>query len=188
MASAKVDPVRNSFPLNDAGYSPSGRFAPSCAATSTARNDRTPYLPSSQTVCVRKEYDFSNGERNKYASRFPRRPKWPIPVEDDSFTLTAAQRRELDRRVKDAKDRNRFLLVSQISDRFTLYYSVSDDAWVANDPTYATLFKREKAAGVVKRLLGSSARIVRCRVDTRGRLVLTSVPLPMRRRRRLRRA
>lgn len=137
---------------------------------------------------MRKEYDFSNGERNKYVSRFPRRPKWPVPMADDDFILTAAQRRELDRRVKDARDRSRYLLVSQIGDRFALYYSVSEDAYVANDPTYATLFKREAAARVVQRLLGSNVRIVRCRVNTRGRLVLTSVPLRMRRRRRLTRA
>ena len=137
---------------------------------------------------MRKEYDFTNGQRNRYASRFPRRPKWPVAVADEDVILTAAQRRELDRRVKDAKDRSRYLLVSQISDRFALYYNVSEDAYVANDPTYATLFKREATARVVQRLLGSNVRIVRCRVNNSRRLVLTSVPLPKHRRRRLTRA
>lgn len=134
---------------------------------------------------MRKEYDFTNGQRNRYASRFPRHPKWPVAMADEDVILTAAQRRELDRRVKDARDRSRYLLVSQIGDRFALYYNVSEDAYVANDPTYATLFKREAAARVVQRLLGSNVRIVRCRVNSRRRLVLTSVPFRKHRRRRL---
>ena len=126
---------------------------------------------------MRKEYDFSKGVRNRYASKLPRRPRWP--VEEEDLPLTAAQRRELDRRSKDALDRGRYLLVSQIGDRFALYYDVSNDAYVANDPRYATLFKREKTARAVQRLVSPNVRIVRCRVNSRGRLVLSSVPLRM---------
>ena len=47
--------------------------------------------------------------------------------------------------------------------RFALYYNVSDDVYVMNDPCGATLFKRRKTALAVKALLGGSIRIIRCK-------------------------
>jgi len=77
--------------------------------------------------------------------------------------LTPAQIRELRRRVADLDDVTRYLLVSQMAPRFALYYNVSDDVYVMNDPQGATLFKRHKAALAVKALLGGSIRILRCK-------------------------
>ncbi len=63
----------------------------------------------------------------------------------------------------DLDDATRYLLVSQMGPRFALYYNVSDDVYVMNDPRGATLFKRRKAALAVKALLGESIRILRCK-------------------------
>ena len=63
----------------------------------------------------------------------------------------------------DLDDATRYLLVSRMGPRFALYYSVSDDVYVMNDPRGATLFKRRKAALAVKALLGGSIRILRCK-------------------------
>jgi hypothetical protein len=70
---------------------------------------------------------------------------------------------ELRRRMADLDDATRYLLVSQMGPRFALYYNVSDDVYVMNDPRGATLFKRRKAALAVKALLGESIRILRCK-------------------------
>ena len=70
--------------------------------------------------------------------------------------------RELQRRVDDLRDATRFLLVSQLTSRFALYYNVIDDVYVMNDPKGATHFKRRKAAAAVKALFGKSVRIVQC--------------------------
>lgn len=77
------------------------------------------------------------------------------PADED---LTTAQVRELRRR-----DATRYMLVSQMGPRFALYYNVSEDAYVMNDPRGATLFKRRNAALAVKTLLGGSLRVIRCR-------------------------
>jgi len=77
--------------------------------------------------------------------------------------LTPAQIAELRRRVVDLDDVTRYLLVSQLAPRFALYYNVSDDVYVMNDPQGATLFKRHKTALAVKALLGGSIRILRCK-------------------------
>jgi len=82
------------------------------------------------------------------------------PVDDE---LTPTQIRELRRRKVDLDDITRYLLVSQMAPRFALYYNVSDDVYVMNDPRGGTLFKRRKAALAVKALLGGSIRILRCK-------------------------
>ena len=118
---------------------------------------------------MRKEYDFSQGVRGRVRVSPPgQRDPAPgttfresDPVDDE---LTPAQVRELRRRVVDLDDTTRYLLVSQMGPRFALYYNVSDDVYVMNDPRGATLFKRRKAALAVKVLLGGgSIRILRCK-------------------------
>jgi len=90
--------------------------------------------------------------------------------------LTAAQKREIERRVRDADDRTRYLIVSGFGPRFALYYNVSDDTYAMNSPELGTLFKRRAAATAVQGLLGSGTEILRCRVDRAGQLVKGSVP------------
>jgi hypothetical protein len=130
---------------------------------------------------VRKEYDFSKGVKNRYVARLSKRPRRPVEVSPhDPPDLTRAQTRELDRRLADLRDRSRYLLVSRLGPRFDLYYNVSEDTYGMSEPPHATLFKRRQAAAAIKRLLGKSIDLIRCRVDRRGKLVLRSVPSPKR--------
>lgn len=126
---------------------------------------------------MRKKYDFSGGVRGRRAAGHQCRPTRPEPAQDgDDWPLTKAQIRELNRRLADSRDRTRYLLASVFGPKFALYYSVSEDTYGMNDPRHATLFKRRAAALAIRRLLGSGVRVLRCRVDRLGRLVLRSVP------------
>jgi hypothetical protein len=52
--------------------------------------------------------------------------------------------------------------------------------WAANDPAAGTLFKRRAAAVAVRSLLRSDVQIVKCRVNTRERVINASIsPLPV---------
>jgi hypothetical protein len=97
------------------------------------------------------------------------------PVADEDPPLTAAQRRALERHVKDMEDRTRFLLVSATLPGISLYYMVQDDSWSFDDPTTATLFKRRASAKAIQALLRPGVFVVPCEVDERGRLVLSSI-------------
>lgn len=97
--------------------------------------------------------------------------------------LTPAQVHELRRRTADLDDATRYILLSQMGPRFALYYNVSEDVYVMNDPNGATLFKRRNAAVAIKKLLGGSIRVVRCK-SKRGSGVRVPVLSTTRRRRR----
>lgn len=92
-----------------------------------------------------------------------RASKGPVqkPVIEDEEELSPAAIRELERRVRDSRDPIRYMLVSEFSRRFVLYYNVSDDVFAMNDPSGGTLFKRREAAESVKRLLGTGISIVK---------------------------
>lgn len=89
--------------------------------------------------------------------------------------LTAAERRELDRQIKDLDDPVRYLLASGLVPGFTLYYVLADDTYILNDPRGATLFKRRAAAKSIKDLLRPGVSVVPCKVDRHGKLVLKSL-------------
>ena len=89
--------------------------------------------------------------------------------------LTAAERRELDRQIKDLDDPVRYLLASGLVPGFTLYYVLSDDTYILNDPRGATLFKRRDAAKSIKDLLRPGVAVVPCKVDRHGQVVLKSL-------------
>jgi hypothetical protein len=89
--------------------------------------------------------------------------------------LTAAERRELERRIKDADDPRRYLIVATTLPWFSLYYEIQSDAWLLDDPARATLFKRRAVAKAVSEQLRPGVVVVPCSVDTRGRLVLSSI-------------
>ncbi|MGB7905458.1 MAG: hypothetical protein WCF43_12235 [Steroidobacteraceae bacterium] len=97
------------------------------------------------------------------------------PGADDDPPLTPAQRRALDRHVKDMEDRTRYLLVSATLPGISLYYLVNEDSWAFDDPTTATLFKRRASAKAIQSLLRPGVFVVPCEVDDRGRLVLSSI-------------
>ena len=90
--------------------------------------------------------------------------------------LSRAQVRELARRVRDLDDRTRYLLASALTAKHTLYYDVSEDTYVMDNPAHGTQFKRRAAAMAIQGLLSSRVRIVECRVSRSGRLILSSVP------------
>ena len=79
-------------------------------------------------------------------------------------------------------DPTRYLLVSEFTPRFKLYYNVTDDVFAMNEPKDGTLFKRRRAAVAVQRLLRPSVRIVRC---TSRRKEGVTVPLLPKRLQRL---
>lgn len=49
---------------------------------------------------------------------------------------------EIERRVRDSRDPVRYMLVSEFSRSFILYYDVSGDVFVVNAPAKGTLFKQ----------------------------------------------
>jgi hypothetical protein len=102
-------------------------------------------------------------------------PKTQRPGDDEDPPLTPAQRRALERHVKDVEDRTRYLLVSATLPGISLYYMVQDDSWSFDDPTPATLFKRRPSARAIQALLRPGVYVVPCQVDDRGRLVLQSI-------------
>jgi len=56
--------------------------------------------------------------------------------------LSCEWTREIERRVHDSDDPVRYMLVSEHSRSFILYYNVSDDMFTMNVPERGTLFKR----------------------------------------------
>jgi hypothetical protein len=69
--------------------------------------------------------------------------------------------RELKRRVKDSRDPVRYMLVSEFSRKFVLYYDVSTHTFAMNDASRGTLFKRREVAESVKDHLGEGIALVK---------------------------
>ena len=84
----------------------------------------------------------------------------------DEMKLSPAWVREINRRVRDSENPVRYMLTSEFSRRFILYYDVSHDVFAMNDSSGGTLFKRRKAAENVGKLLGR--RIVIVKYTTKG--------------------
>lgn len=131
---------------------------------------------------MRKQYDFSKATRgNPYAARF--RASRDQGELDEAPPLTKSQVREIARRMRDSEDRTRYFLASIMTPRFILYYNASEDVYGMNDPASATLFKRRSAAASIQSLIGDRIQVVRCRVNKRGEIVLSSLPSAFPRRR-----
>jgi len=107
-------------------------------------------------------------KRKQSVTKLPR-------VDDEDPPLTAAERRELARRIKDSEDPSRYLLVSTTLPGMSLYYMIEDDVWSFEDPSTATLFKRRAAANAIQALLRPGVHVVPCKVDDDGKLVLSSI-------------
>lgn len=69
--------------------------------------------------------------------------------------------KEIKRRVREAEDPIRYLIASEFSRRFVLYYNVPSDSFVMNSPEHGTQFKRREMAERVKRLLGKHHTLVK---------------------------
>ena len=80
---------------------------------------------------------------------------------EDEEPLPPAVIRELKRRIRDSEDPVRYMLVSEFSRRFMLYYNVSSGMFAMNNPSGGTLFKRREAAEAVKKLLGKGISVVK---------------------------
>ena len=93
--------------------------------------------------------------------------------------------RELKRRVKDSRDPVRYMLVSEFTRKFILYYNVTSDTYAMNDPSRGTLFKRREIAKSVKTHLGNGVALVKFTVKG-GKLKRLSPFLGMRLRSRRR--
>src|SRR5262245_33479267 len=99
-------------------------------------------------------------------------------VGDDS-QLSPEWIRELKRRVKDSRDPVRYMLVSEFSRKFILYYDVTTDTFAMNDASRGTLFKRREIAESVKTHLGKGVALVKFTVKG-GKLKRLSPFLGMR--------
>ena len=96
--------------------------------------------------------------------------------EDGTFPpLTRSQIRDLRRRKEDYDDRRRYILASAYSQKFILYYNVSGDIYVLNQPTHATLFKRRATALAVKRQTNKRLQMLACRVNRAGTIIAQSI-------------
>jgi hypothetical protein len=80
---------------------------------------------------------------------------------DDDSQLSPGWIRELKRRVKESHDPVRYVLVSELSRKFILYYDVSTDTFAMNIPSRGTLFKRREVAESVKDHLGQGIALVK---------------------------
>ncbi len=105
--------------------------------------------------------------------------------------VSPASLRELKRRLKDARDPTRYVIVSAFGPRFLLYYNVVDGAYPLNDLSHATLFKRLAEARAVMACLGDGHAVMTVRQTKDGRVKrltpLRTLLLETERRRRKRR-
>jgi len=76
--------------------------------------------------------------------------------------------RELKRRLKDARDPTRYVIVSAFGPRFLLYYNVADGAYPLNNLAHATLFKRLAEARAVMACLGDGHAVMTVRQTKDG--------------------
>jgi hypothetical protein len=92
---------------------------------------------------------------------------------DEGPPLSAAWRREIERRIKDSDDPRRYIVKSVLLPgpprRWELYYNISDDVW-AMDLSDATLFKRRRAAKLVAEMLGDRCRVEEVKISKSGRI------------------
>ncbi len=78
----------------------------------------------------------------------------------DFDELSPALRKELLRRIREAKDPRRYLLASVFTPSFVLYYNVENDAYVLRKPQAATAFKSRRAAVAVLKTLGKHVALI----------------------------
>ena len=84
----------------------------------------------------------------------------PSAEDPESDDLSPAFRRELLRRVREARDPRRYLLASVFSSKFVLYYNVEHHAYVLRNPDAATAFKSRRAAIAVLKTLGKHVVLI----------------------------
>jgi hypothetical protein len=65
------------------------------------------------------------------------------------------------RRVRYSRDPVRYMLVSEFSRKFILYYDVTTNTYAMNDASRGTLFKRREIAESVKSHLGEGVALIK---------------------------
>ena len=80
---------------------------------------------------------------------------------DDDTPLSPEWIKEIKRRVRDSRDPVRYMLVSEFTRRFILYYNVTTDTFAMNDASRGTLFKRREIAESAKAHLGDGVALVK---------------------------
>ncbi len=92
----------------------------------------------------------------------------------DFAPLTAAQKRQIERELRDIRDSRRYIIKSVLLPDtrrpWELYYNISDDTW-AMDLEGGTLFKRRKSAQAVANLLGKHVRIEQVKLGRGKRII-----------------
>jgi hypothetical protein len=88
---------------------------------------------------------------------------------DDDAPLSPEWIKEIKRRVRDSRDPVRYMLVSEFSRKFILYFDVGTHTFAMNDASRGTLFKRREIAESVKTHLGKGVALVKFTVKD-GRL------------------
>lgn len=102
-----------------------------------------------------------------------------MSAEPDDEPLPPELLRDLRRQIRDLDDRNRYLIVSVFGLRFVLYYNVSSDMYVMNDPSGGTLFKRLKTAEAVVKAVDRDLGILHVRLQKDGSLKRISPLRPL---------
>jgi hypothetical protein len=69
--------------------------------------------------------------------------------------------KEINGRIRDLENPIRYMLVSEFSRKFILYYDVSADTFAMNKPSGGTLFKQREVAEKVRALLGKGVAVVK---------------------------
>ena len=107
-------------------------------------------------------------------TRGPKKPRatsaHPSTSRERVDPVSPAFLRELKRRLKDARDPTRYVIVSAFGPRFLLYYNVADGAYPLNDLSHATLFKRLAEAKAVMACLGDGQVVMTVRLAKDGRV------------------
>lgn len=116
-----------------------------------------------------------------------KKPKKPIETDkSDDAWLTPKLRAELKRRIDDANDPTRYVIVSAFSQRFCLYHMPEDGNYTMNEIPDRALFKRRAEAQAVAKVLdrsrkrrsGKSLQVVAVRKTKKGVQFLELVTSP----------
>ena len=136
LSSPVLDQVKMGFGLNGGTQRREMNQKVVRARSQQERNDRRPWAKTSDRTV----------------------PKGDV---DDDSQLSPEWIRELKRRVKDSRDPVRYMLVSEFTRKFILYYDVKSDTYAMNDASRGTLFKRREIAESVKTHLGKGVALVK---------------------------
>lgn len=109
---------------------------------------------------VRSQFSIRNMAHNRSTKRHLR-SRLEKAAGDEDEPLSKEWIREIKRRVRDAEDPIRYMIASEFSRRFVLYYNVSSDSFVMNSPEHGTQFKRREIAERVVQLLGKHHALVK---------------------------